>query len=176
VSVANGVTFLRLLIAPALVLAIAEHAALTAMLLFFLAVATDVVDGYLARRAGQASAQGLLFDHAVDAIFVTAGTAALARAGALPAVLPPAIAIAFLQYALDSRILASRGRRPSRLGRWNGIAYYVAIAVPLVRDALGLAWPGPGLVRAVGWLLVATTAVSVTERAWLLLGGRARGA
>ena len=175
-SAANAVTFLRLLIAPALVLAIAEHAALAAMLLFFLAVATDVVDGYLARRAGQASAQGALFDHAVDAIFVTAGTAALARAGVLPAALPSAIAIAFLQYALDSRILAARSRRPGRLGRWNGIAYYVIVAVPLVRDALGLAWPGPGLVRAVGWLLVATTAVSVAERARLLIGGRARGA
>jgi phosphatidylglycerophosphate synthase len=176
VSAANAVTSLRLLIAPALVLAIAEDAALVATLLFFLAVATDVADGHLARRSGRTSERGALFDHAVDAIFVTAGTAALARAGVLPAALPPAIAIAFLQYAFDSRILASRGRRPSRLGRWNGIAYYVAVAVPLVRDALGLAWPGPELVRAGGWLLVATTAASVAERARLLIGGRARAA
>lgn len=173
-SAANAVTSLRLLIAPALVLAIAGNAALAATLLFFLAVATDVADGYLARRSGRASGRGALFDHAVDAIFVTAGTAALARAGALPAALPPAIAIAFLQYAFDSRILESRGRRPSRLGRWNGIAYYVAVAVPLVRDALGLAWPGPELVRAGGWLLVATTVASAVERARLLFGGRAR--
>jgi len=176
VSAANGVTLLRLLIAPALVLAITEQAAPAATLLFFLAWATDVADGYLARRSGQVSARGTLFDHAVDAIFVTAGTAALARVGVLPAVLPAAIAIAFLQYAFDSRILAKQSRRPSPLGRWNGIAYYVIVAVPLVRDTLGLAWPGPGLVRALGWLLVATTAVSIAERARLLLGGRARGA
>ena len=173
---ANGLTALRLLIAPALVLAIVRDASMAATLLFFLAVATDVADGYLARRWGTASARGALFDHAVDAIFVTAGTSALAWVGALPVLLPPAIAIAFLQYALDSRILASRARRPSQLGRWNGVAYYVVVAVPLVRDALGLSWPGPELLRLAGWLLLASTGVSVAERAWLLLGVRAREA
>jgi hypothetical protein len=52
----------------------------------------------------------------------------------------------------------------SALGRWNGIAYYVAVAVPLVRDALALGWPGPALVRALGWGLVATTALSMLDR------------
>ena len=76
----------------------------------------------------------------------------------------------------DLLAMGSGSLRASALGRWNGIAYYVIVAVPLVRDTLGLAWPGPGLVRALGWLLVATTAVSIAERARLLLGGRARGA
>jgi hypothetical protein len=36
--------------------------------------------------------------------------------------------------------------------------------VPLVRDALALGWPGPRLVLALGWLLVATTVVSMLDR------------
>ena len=45
-----------------------------------------------------------------------------------------------------------------------GIAYYVIVAVPVMRDALGLSWPGAALVRAIGWLLVATTVASVIDR------------
>ena len=57
-----------------------------------------------------------------------------------------------------------RELRPSRLGHWNGVAYYVIVAVPVMRDALGLAWPGAALVQAFGWLLVASTLVSMADR------------
>jgi hypothetical protein len=109
----------------------------------------------------------------VDAAFVTAGAAALGARGVLPPLLAPLIAIAFVQYALDSRLMQASGLRASPLGRWNGIAYYVIVAVPVVRDALGLAWPGPGLVRALGWGLVASTLLSISDRLRLL--ARARG-
>ena len=38
------------------------------------------------------------------------------------------------------------------------------MAVPVIRDALGLDWPGAGLVWAFGWLLVASTLVSMLGR------------
>jgi hypothetical protein len=82
----------------------------------------------------------------------------------LPPWLAPLIAIAFAQYALDSQPTRSRGLRASALGRCNGIGYYVIVAVPVVRDALGLAWPGAGLVRALGWALVASTLLSIADR------------
>jgi hypothetical protein len=91
----------------------------------------------------------------------------------LPVALAPLIALAFAQYALDSKLMRSRGLRGSALGRWNGIAYYVIVAVPVVRDALGLGWPGAGLVRALGWALVVSTLLSITDR--LRLFARARG-
>jgi phosphatidylglycerophosphate synthase len=161
---ANGLSLLRLLVAPALAVAVADGAAVAAAALFWLAVATDVADGRVARRMGEVTPYGRHLDHAADATFVTAGTAALAWTGALPVALPPLIAVAFLQYAFDSRSLAFRGLRPSRLGHWNGVAYYVIVAVPVMRDALGLAWPGAALVQAFGWLLVASTLVSMTDR------------
>jgi len=48
-------------------------------------------------------------------------------------------------------------------------AIAMIVAVPIVRDALGWSWPGPGLVMALGWLLVASTLVSMFDRLRLLL-------
>ena len=96
---------------------------------------------------------------------MTLGTGAYAMLGVLPLALPPLIVAAFLQYVIDSRAGVHRPLRASFLGRWNGIAYYVAVAVPLIRDALGLPAPGPGLVMGLGWILVASTLASMADRA-----------
>lgn len=173
---ANALTLLRLLAAPALFAAIqAENAAL-ATLVFFVAVGTDFADGWVARRYGEVTPLGGVVDHAADAIFVCVGTAALAYSGVLPVLLPTLIAAAFLQYVFDSRGSAASRLRPSSLGRWNGIAYYVIVGVPIVRDALGLGWPGSGLVTTLGWILVGATLISMADRfRWTLSSRRARG-
>jgi cardiolipin synthase len=161
---ANALTFFRIFAAPWLVVAICAEATWLAVAVLILAVASDFADGFVARRYGEVSGLGRLIDHATDAIFVTAGTAALAYEGALPALLPTLIALSFLQYALDSGASESSGPRPSALGRGNGIAYYLIIAVPIVRDALNLGWPVPKVVLALGWLLVASTLISMASR------------
>jgi phosphatidylglycerophosphate synthase len=161
---AAALTALRLLLAPVLYGAVVAERPALALLVFALAVATDVADGWAARRFGEATPAGGLADHAVDAIFVTAGTAALAKLGAVPALLPPLILAAFLQYAVDSGRPGRDALRASFLGRWNGIAYYVIVAVPIVRDALGIGWPGGALLQALGWALVASTVVSMADR------------
>ena len=127
---ANALTLLRVLLAPALALAILEGEAAVATVIFWVAVATDVTDGRVARRRGEVSEHGRLIDHSADAVFVSIGAAALACVGALPHLLAPLIALAFVQYAVDSSGADGREPRASRLGHWNGIAYYVA-----VRDA-----------------------------------------
>jgi phosphatidylglycerophosphate synthase len=128
----------------------------------------------VARRYGEATAVGAFADHAADATLAVTATAALAWSGVLPSWLPWLIAAAFAQYALDSRAIAASGLVPSRLGRWNGIAYYVIVAVPLVRDALGLRWPGAEFVMALGWSLVASTLVSMIDRLRMLARHRRR--
>ena len=167
---ANALTAIRLFAAPALALAICDGESGIAAALLFLAIGSDFADGWVARRYGEASPLGGLIDHAVDAIFVTTGCAALASVGVLPVVLPLLIAVAFLQYALDSGASATRPLRASWLGRWNGILYYAAVGVPVVRDALGLGWPTPFAVAAFGWALVASTLFSISDR---LLAARA---
>jgi len=161
---ANALTALRLLCGPLLVLALLERAALAAVLLFWLAVATDLLDGRVARRFGESSALGGFLDHVTDAAFVSLGLAALVLRGEAPWLLPVLVALAFLQYTLDSRVIDGAALRASALGRWNGIAYFVPVGTVVVRDALALAWPGRGLVLALGWLLVASTLLSMADR------------
>lgn len=135
-----------------------------------LAIATDYFDGIVARARGTASAAGMLFDHTSDFLFVTASLAGAAAAGAVPLVLPILIAIAFAQYVIDSYFLHRRkALRMSRLGRRNGILYFVPLVV------LALAWlpatPAAlrellaGLATVVSWALVLSTVVSIADRA-----------
>jgi len=161
---ANALTSLRAAIAPALAVAIASHRPLLATALFWTAVATDFADGWVARRDGATSSFGGLFDHAVDATLCVLGLAALAGIGAIPWTLAPLVAIAFLQYVLDSRSHRGRPLVASQLGRWNGIAYYVLVATPIMRDALGWSWPGARLVWWLGALLALSTVASMASR------------
>lgn len=161
---ANALTVLRLLAAPLLALAIWEGRAGPAHALFWLAVGTDLLDGRVARRYGEATPFGGLLDHATDAAFVSAGLLAVAWRGEIPIWLPVLVVASFAQYALDSRALVGRPLRTSLLGRWNGIAYFVLLGIPVVRDGLGLGWPPVSWVAAIGWALVATTLVSMGDR------------
>jgi phosphatidylglycerophosphate synthase len=134
------------------------------------AIATDYYDGFVAGIRGPASSAGQLFDHTSDFLFVTGSLAGAAAARAMPPVLPILIAIAFTQYVLDSYFLHRRKRlRMSRLGRWNGILYFV----PLVVLALARLPPMPAGARealttlavVVGWALVLSTLASIADRA-----------
>ncbi len=160
----NGLTALRLVSAPFFFLAIGNADWGLAFLLFWAAVATDLVDGRVARARGETSAFGGVLDHASDATFVSLGNLALANSDRVPTVLPFLIAAAFLQYAFDSRILAGRELRASLIGRWNGICYFVPLGVVVVREALGLSFPSDEIVRVLGWVLVVSTLISMMDR------------
>ena len=134
---ANAVTLARLLIVPVLVWSILQERALLAFTLFVAACASDFADGGLARRLGQSSSLGGLLDHATDATLIVAGLAALSMRDLVPTLLPLLVAAAFLQYVLDSRAATGQPLRPNPIGHWNGIAYYVLLGTPLVRDAAG---------------------------------------
>jgi cardiolipin synthase len=161
---ANALTALRLAAAPLLVWAICAGAEVVALACFALAVVTDLTDGRVARRFGEASPLGGFLDHATDALFVASGIGALAAQGVAPLPLAPLVLAAFAQYALDSRALAGRPLRASARGRWNGVAYFVLLGIPVVRDGLGIGWPADALVRMLGWALVASTVASMADR------------
>jgi phosphatidylglycerophosphate synthase len=150
-------------------------AALLSGLLLAFAIASDLADGRIARARGTASGVGRALDHGADVCFVLAGLGAAAARGAIPALLPVLVALAFAQYALDSLVVrGERQLRMSRLGRSNGILYFA----PLVGDVLvraGLDFLALPLL-AVGWALVATTLLSMLDRALALRRGRASGA
>ena len=170
-TAANALSAVRLACAPGCVWAVAGLQWRIAAGLFVLAVVTDLLDGPVARRRGEVSPLGGLVDHATDAIFCTTVLGALAFADLVPLPLPVLVAAAFLQYTADSKALAGKALRTSRIGRYNGIAYFVLAGVPIVRNALGWAWPSDAIVLALGWILVATTLVSMFDRLRAVLRG-----
>jgi phosphatidylglycerophosphate synthase len=163
-TISNGLTSMRLVSAPFFYCLIVNQSWWAACLLFWLAVASDIVDGRLARARGETSAFGGLLDHASDATFVTLGQVALVKAGFVPILLPIFIVAAFFQYGFDSRILAGRELRASFLGRWNGILYFFPPGVIVTREALGLALPPDQIVFMLGWALVISTLISMVDR------------
>lgn len=69
ITPANLVTSLRLLLVPVLTLLARHRMLIPFAILFPLGVATDGVDGWVARRAGGAGDTGRRFDSSVDACF-----------------------------------------------------------------------------------------------------------
>jgi len=144
----------------------------TAALLFSLAVITDLVDGPVARRFQHESSLGGLLDHTTDAAFVSVNLAALACVGLTNALLPLLVAAAFIQYLLDSQALAGASLNTSWLGKNNGIAYFVLVGIAVIRNAFELHWPSDDWIIFGGWLLVASTLISMLDRLLALLRAR----
>jgi CDP-diacylglycerol--glycerol-3-phosphate 3-phosphatidyltransferase len=168
----NGLTSLRLVAAPFFYYALTTHAWREAFVLFWFAVVTDSLDGRIARARGESSALGGLLDHGSDACFVVLGLLAVASAGQVPRALPFLVAAAFVQYVLDSKTLAGRPLRASRLGRWNGILYFVPLGIVVTRAQFSLEFPADSLVLLLGWALVLSTLFSICDRGWALIASR----
>ena len=161
---ANAVSASRLLlIAPCAYTIALGHWGIAAVL-FTIAVATDMSDGIIARRRNEVTTFGGLLDHGSDALFVTVTLGALALAQLVPAPLPVLVIAAFAQYVWDSKALSGAPLRTSLLGRWNGIGYYVLVGIVVIGHALALEWLVSMAIPVVGWLLVATTLLSMADR------------
>jgi len=171
----NGLTVIRLILAPVFHHALVDGEWGLACLLFWTAVATDWLDGRVARARGESTAFGGLLDHASDATFVALGLFALARIDRIPIWLPLLVVLAFVQYVLDSRALEGRRLRASALGRWNGILYFGPPGLLVTREAFGLAAPSDPAILLLGWLLVLTTLASMADRGWALVCSGSRG-
>ena len=162
---ANGLSLSRLVIAPFTFLVIIDGSYALGLALFCFAVITDAIDGPIARKSGNASPLGGKLDHGADAIYVTLCLTALAYKGFISWALPPLVIIAFLQYLFDSHALKKeKPLRSSQLGRYNGIAYFVLVGIPLVQTTLSWSLFPPISLQVLSWLLIATTIISMLNR------------
>jgi phosphatidylglycerophosphate synthase len=174
--VANALTAVRLLLVVPIGFLMAaddRRAPAFAAAAIIAAIATDLLDGPVARRAGAATRFGAAFDHTTDFLFVVSGLAGGVVRGVFPWILPVLVMTAFAQYIIDSYWLHGERRlRGSRLGRYNGILYFVPVSGDtLVR--LGLEGLRPA-VPVVCWTLVVSTGVSIGQRLWALKQARQR--
>ena len=179
VNTANSLTMIRLVLAPVLGWSITHGHWWLAAFTVLGAIASDVLDGKLARSQGTASSFGGFFDHATDAIFVSTGAWALAAVDLINPWLWPLIGIAFLQYTLDSNSLRGQQLRTSKLGKYNGIGYYALVSAAIGCQMLlstsllspaglpmlqGLLSTLHNAVEATAWLLLISTLISMVDR------------
>ena len=138
------------------------------LLLFMIACITDFFDGKIARATNTASANGQLFDHSSDFIFVTSGLAGCAFSGLINPYLPVLILIAFSQYVIDSYYLYKQKElRMNFLGRWYGILYFGPLLF-LAFSTIKLGKDFEELMKSAGsifaWILTGSTLLSIIDR------------
>lgn len=171
---ADGLSLFRVLVALPSAWYVMQEQWLPAAVLIALAMLSDLADGPLARRMGNASLAGGLLDHSCDALFVSCVLASLTVSGVVPILLPVLVILSFTQYVLDSRALSGQVLRTSVLGRSNGIAYFVLLGACVFPQLVAPGLIPAGWLRAAGWLLIASTLLSMADRLWTLLSLQTR--
>ena len=177
-TAANALSVLRLAAAPFSLAAVLDGQWRLAGWIFVAAVASDFLDGMIARWRRTVSPLGGVLDHTADAVFVTVTLWGIGYAevdagiDVVPGILPWFIALAFLQYLLDSKALAGRPLRTSRLGRANGIAYFVIAGTVIGRNALGIDWLPDEAIYWTALLVLVSTLASMFDRLRALAGSR----
>lgn len=136
-----------------------------AIILFFAAGITDVIDGLLARRLGESSAAGAYFDPVADKILLSAIYIALGVVRAIPwwmVALVFARDILILAMAAYGLLFTSIRKFPPSI--WGKLSTFLQIGAALVvmgaRDGI------PTPVDLALWLMVAGTAWSGVHYVW----------
>ncbi len=161
----NLFTALRLLLTPVVALAILDGKYGRALIVFFLAGLTDIVDGALARRFGQATKTGAYFDPIADKILLVVIYLALGATDAIP------WWMVFVVFGRDLLILgmAAYGFLFTKIRKfppsvWGKISTFFQISAAMVvmgdRDGI------PAPVTLALTLMVAATIWSGIHYAW----------
>lgn len=139
----DTVTILRMPLAVMLVVTGSHHA--LAFAIFAVAVATDVADGWWARRRGTASDRGARLDSLADVVFVAATAWVVVTAVILPPAAIVGAAIAIVGTIRVASLLVGRLRLDTwaimhtDLNRASGAALAVAAGIGIWRAELPVA-------------------------------------
>jgi CDP-diacylglycerol--glycerol-3-phosphate 3-phosphatidyltransferase len=176
----NGLTVLRIFLVPVLVVVLLtrfEGHVYIGVAIFGLAVVTDYLDGFLARRRNEVTRLGILLDPLADKLLTAAAFLSMVEMGLVPAWVVMIILARELAVTGLRNVAAGRGIdiRASGLGKAKMVVQVTAILVLL----LSRPWPAlrvPGL--AILWVVVLVTLHSGADyflRFWKLLGGGPQG-
>jgi cardiolipin synthase len=175
-TIPNAISLLRILLIPVFVSLIVDPDTTTSGLLVFAGVvATDWVDGTIARRTRQVSDLGKVLDPVADRLAIAAGIIALAIRGVFP-VWAAALILARDVIVLGVGLFVLVRTRVRIDVRWIGkvATFSLMVAVPAISwGALDL--PLAAAATAVGWV---TFAVGIVEYylAAVVYAGDARAA
>jgi CDP-diacylglycerol--glycerol-3-phosphate 3-phosphatidyltransferase len=174
-TVPNLLSLARLVLAIVLFVLIGRAAWIPATMLFVIAASTDWVDGWWARRFGQVSRLGRIFDPLVDKVIVC-GTWVLLAERAGTAVIAPWMAVVVVVRELVVTAIRAEMERAGH-DFSAGTAGKLKMVLQCVAAALALgarAWPEvtlggvgvAGLATTTAWAAVAVTVWSGLEYIW----------
>jgi len=164
VNLPNALTLLRIFLVPVLVVVLltrsrTEEGVLLGTGIFGLAVLTDYLDGYFARRRNQVTRIGILLDPIADKLLTAAAFLSLVELGSVPAWMVTIILGREFAVTGLRNLAAGRGVLipASGLGKGKMVSQVVAIVLLL------LARPHPalaGLAKVALWVVVVMALVS----------------
>lgn len=159
-TVPNLISLARILLIPVFVGLLVDPDTTTAgLILFALVIATDWVDGAVARRMGQVSELGKVLDPLADRLAIAAGLIALMIRGIFPLWAGGLILVRDLAVVIGVALLSTRGIRLEV--RWIGKLATFSLMTAIVAVAWGnLDLPLNEGALVVGW---AAFAVGITE-------------
>ena len=133
-----------------------------ALLIFLAAAATDLLDGYLARRWGQITTVGTLLDPIADKLLISAALISLVDIHRVPAWM--VILIIGREFAVSGlRSIAAAGgymMEASELGKSKMVAQVAAIALVIA----GIRWPALNEIAMLAmWTVVLFALVSAAD-------------
>ena len=129
IALPTAITSLRIALLPLFFFLFNEGNITAGLLLFAFCVATDLVDGYLARKLNVTSKFGAYYDAATDFSFVSGIFAIFYLNGLYPVWLLLLIAASFGQFLVTS-CYAKKIYDP--IGKYLGSALYIGIALTLI--------------------------------------------
>jgi cardiolipin synthase len=165
----NLFTLARLVLAPFVAADILHNRYGRAIVLFFLAGLSDVIDGYLARRMQSSTPAGAYFDPIADKILLSVIYVSLGLAGAMPWWMVGVVFgrdVLILAMAAYGLLFTSVRKFPPSV--WGKISTFFQIAAALVvmGDRAGIAAP----VTLALCLMVLGTIVSGLHYVWRAVG------
>jgi cardiolipin synthase len=164
----NAISFVRILLTPVFVFLIVDPDTTTAgLILFGVVVATDWVDGLVARRTGQVSELGKVLDPVADRVAIAAGLIALVVRGVFPTW--AAVAILARDVAvLVGGAVALAGRHVRVEVRFVGklATFSLMCAIPWIAWG-NLDLPLAEAVAVAGWTAFALGIVEYYVAAWV---------
>ena len=162
-SLPNQLTMFRLLLLPFILIAMIYGWHKTALALFLVAAATDVIDGTIARRFGQKTELGAYLDPLADKLLLSSAFIAQAVIGAIPWWLT------ILVISRDVVILGTvavimlatpiRDFQPGSFGKLNTVVQATTISIVILNNA----HPTELAVAVIGVLIWAAAATTLNR-------------
>ncbi|HEX7248444.1 MAG TPA: CDP-alcohol phosphatidyltransferase family protein [Actinomycetota bacterium] len=151
----NAISFARILAIPVFCALIVDpDTTALGIVVFGVVVATDWIDGTIARRTGQVTELGKVLDPVADRAAIAAGVISLVVRGAFPAWAAALVLVRDLTLLVSGAVLLGRGVRIDvrRIGK--AATFTLMIAIPAIAWGTIGSWPSD-VALVVGWIAYA---------------------